>query len=331
VSTIGIDGVASHGKALMTVQLEDIAVEPGGHAVQFYDRDSELVETAGRRYLVPGLAGGGAAIVVATEAHRHMFDAELRAGGLDPVGARRDGTLVMLDAAETLARFASEGRIDRDGFDRVIGGAVRSAAESGRPVHGYGEMVAVLWGAGDVLGAVELEKLWNELRQSVRFSLLCGYHRDAVAGQQHAEALHEVCHLHRGVVRTPAAGGRPVELCERFSGRADAPRSARRWITAALRTWGQHPDLLDEAELVVSELATNAIVHARSAFSVSVRSEGGRVRLSVSDTSPVAPFVRDPGPSAMFGRGMRLIGDVASDWGVDVAAGGKTVWVELRA
>jgi anti-sigma regulatory factor (Ser/Thr protein kinase) len=315
----------------MTVQLEDAAVEPGDHAVQFYDRDSELVETAGGRYLVPGLATGGVTIVIATDAHRQMFEGELRAAGLDPDGAKRDGRLVMLDAAETLARFMTDGRIDRDGFFRVIGSTVRAAAETGRPVHAYGEMVAVLWGAGDVLGAIKLEKLWNELRQTLSFSLLCGYHSDSVSGHEHAEALHEVCHLHSAVLRTPAPSGSLGELSERFSAEAAAPHAARRWITGALRSWGHDRDLLEEAELVVSELATNAIVHARSAFSVAVRSEGEGVRLSVSDASSVAPFVRDPGPTAMFGRGMRLIGDVASDWGVDLTAGGKTVWVELRA
>lgn len=314
----------------MTVKFEDIPVETGGHAVQFYERDSELAETVGRRYLAPGLAGGGVAIVIATQAHRQMFEAELREAGLDPDDARREGTLIMLDASETLARFMPRGQIDRDDFYRVIGSTVRAATETGRSVQAYGEMVAVLWDLGDVLAAIRLEQLWNELGEELPFSLLCGYHSAAVSGPEHAEALHEVCHLHSAVLRPPAPAEPPLEASARFHPSPDAPRTARRFAIEALRGWGYRPELLDDAELVVSELATNATVHARSAFSVTVRSEEEQVRLSVSDASAVAPFVREAGPTAMFGRGMALTAGLASAWGVEPRPDGKTVWAELR-
>lgn len=106
----------------------------------------------------------------------------MAAAGIDPAESRRAGTLVWLDAAATMARFITEGRIDRDAFDRVIGAVVRQARESGRPVRVFGEMVSLLWDAGHVLTAIELEELWNELRRDLPFSLLCAYHSESVRG-----------------------------------------------------------------------------------------------------------------------------------------------------
>ena len=78
---------------------------------------------------------------------------------------------------------------------------MRDAAASGRRVRAYGEMVALLWDAGDVLGAIELETLWHELGRELSFSLFCSYPASSVSGPEHAQALHQVCHLHSAVLR----------------------------------------------------------------------------------------------------------------------------------
>jgi len=69
------------------------------------------------------------------------------------------------------------------------------AAWPGREVRAYGEMVALLWDAGDVLGAIELEKLWNELARDLNFSLWCAHHGHSLAVHEHADELHEVWRL----------------------------------------------------------------------------------------------------------------------------------------
>jgi anti-sigma regulatory factor (Ser/Thr protein kinase) len=216
-------------------------------------------------------------------------------------------------------------------------------------VRAFGEMVAVLWEAGDVLAAIELEKLWNELADELPFSLLCGYPSASVATPQHAEALREVCHLHSSVLNGPARGetdgpsesaasiemnGRaepaPVEMSAEFLAEPDAPAAARRLVADALLERGRNGNLLVDAELVASELATNAVIHAKSLFSLAVRFHDSTLRISVRDGSPVPPIVRDAGPTAIFGRGMRLVDMLCSDWGVDSVGGGKVVWAELR-
>ncbi|HEY2005544.1 MAG TPA: MEDS domain-containing protein, partial [Solirubrobacteraceae bacterium] len=86
----------------------DIAIHAGDHVVQFYDDESELAQTVGR-YLGEAIRRDGAAIVIATEAHRRAFEAELRAAAIDPFEASREGKLILLDAAATMAAFMPDG------------------------------------------------------------------------------------------------------------------------------------------------------------------------------------------------------------------------------
>src|SRR4029077_18535637 len=112
---------------------------------------------------------------------------------------------------------------------------------------------------------------------------------------------------------------------------SDAPRAARGFVADALRRWGHSGILLQDSQLVVSEVATNAVVHARSAFSVLARREGSGVRLSVCDLSTAEPVLgSSPDVLAPSGRGLRLVDDITSRWGVDRTRAGKTVWAELR-
>jgi hypothetical protein len=210
-------------------------------------------------------------IVVATDAHRRAFAAELGAAGISPEAARRDGNLVMLDAAATVATFMSDGPIERNVFRRVVGSIVRRAGASGRPVHVYGEMVALLWANGHVPAAIEVEEPWNELARELEFSLMCTYSSETVQGDEHAEALQRVCHLHSSVLPAPARNRRhpaELEVSAQFVAQADAPRAARHFVAGALRRSGHDESLIDDAQLVVSELATKAIAtpprHSRS-------------------------------------------------------------------
>ncbi|MHB8691918.1 MAG: ATP-binding protein [Solirubrobacteraceae bacterium] len=115
-----------------------------------------------------------------------------------------------------------------------------------------------------------------------------------------------------------------------FPAQTNSPWSARRFVALTLRGWGHAGSLLDDAQLLVTELATNAVVHARSPFSVVVWTDGAGVRVSVRDRSHVRPLMRDPGPLATSGRGLRIVDALAVDWGVQPCTDGKTVWAELR-
>ena len=132
------------------------------HVVQFYDRDEELAETAGD-YLAGAIAEGGAAVVVATPDHCAGFEVRLASAGVDVGAARRGGSLICLDATRVARGLIQVGRVDLAAFGAQFRPAILAAGEAPGPVRVYGEVVALLWAAGQVNAALELEGLWNEL------------------------------------------------------------------------------------------------------------------------------------------------------------------------
>lgn len=112
-------------------------------------------------------------------------------------------------------------------------------------------------------------------------------------------------------------------------GAASSVPTARRFVESILSSWG-HPEQGWTAALLVSELSANCTLHARTDFTVRVELQDEQVRLQVTDGSLRAPAVRDYGATATTGRGLRLVDELSSDWGVDVHDNGKTVWALLR-
>jgi anti-sigma regulatory factor (Ser/Thr protein kinase) len=106
----------------------------------------------------------------------------------------------------------------------------------------------------------------------------------------------------------------------------DAPSigGARRFVAAALD--GLTPTTVDDVTLMVSELATNVVRHARTAFRVSVQQTPSHVRVAVTDTGTGRPEARDPEPDEASGRGLLIVDRLAESWGVDTAGPAKTVW-----
>ena len=89
---------------------------------------------------------------------------------------------------------------------------------------------------------------------------------------------------------------------------------------------GQDQDL---AVLLVSELATNAIIHVGRPFKVTVALSPARIWVGVDDPSPLRP---EPGPidfSATSGRGLFLVAAMANRWGIEPTPAGKRAWFEL--
>ncbi len=129
------------------------------------------------------------------------------AAGVDISAVRTTGQFVALDAAETMAMFMVDGAPDPDRFDAVVGALVREAQASGRRAFIFGEMVALLWVAGQVTAAMDLERLWNRLGAEEQFSLLCGYSNQLLAGAGLLAEFEEICHLHSAIV-----GGSPADV-----------------------------------------------------------------------------------------------------------------------
>jgi anti-sigma regulatory factor (Ser/Thr protein kinase) len=111
---------------------------------------------------------------------------------------------------------------------------------------------------------------------------------------------------------------------------ASAPRRARLFLRAA-RCPQHHATVLDDAELLTSELVTNAVVHGAPPVTLAVEcdtSSGMRVR--VTDGSPRAPLPRAARPADVDGRGMALVDLLSAAWGAEPTEHGKEVWFLLR-
>jgi hypothetical protein len=318
----------------MSSGIDQLSLGPDCHAVCFYDDEAELVDSVGR-YLSGALSGGSAVIVVATAAHRAAVEACLCARGCDVSAARDRHTFLAVDAAQTMGRFLIGDRPDPDGFEKVIGDLIRQAAATGRPVSVYGEMVAVLWATGQVAAAIELEALWNDLGDRLPFSLFCGYPRPLVSGHEHEHALAEVRQLHSAIIghppttteRRPAAGP-AVKDTRSFGPGHGAPRAARHFVIDTLRRWGDEA-FAGDAAMVTTELATNAVTHARSGFTVGISRTAGVVRISVRDSGALPAPDGDTPLAAVSCRGLGMVAATTRRWGFEPLADGKMVWAEL--
>lgn len=108
-----------------------------------------------------------------------------------------------------------------------------------------------------------------------------------------------------------------------------SPRAARSFLTRTCLDWAmaQH---LSAGPLVISELVTNAVEHARTTIDVLLAGDGPRLRIGVRDGSPTAPVTRAMDAAAPSGRGLRLVQAMAGDSGAMPASdGGKFVWAVL--
>jgi DNA-binding NarL/FixJ family response regulator len=104
---------------------------------------------------------------------------------------------------------------------------------------------------------------------------------------------------------------------------------ARRFVDEVLNRW-HCESVLDDVKLLVSELVTNAVVHAGSDVEVAVRLLADAVRIEVVDRSPMSPLAPgSPTEDAESGRGLLLVETMASAWGVEPIDHGKSVWFEV--
>ena len=128
-------------------------------------------------------------------------------------------------------------------------------------------------------------------------------------------------------------GATTVTVSARLERTPLAVRTARRTL---LHLLGDGPSIsfVRDAVLLTSELVSNALMHTSGAFQLEAtyRSRPHRLRVEVSDDSPVMAAMPEAlvAPARGGGLGLRLVNDVASDWGTELRnGGGKTVWFEM--
>lgn len=114
-----------------------------------------------------------------------------------------------------------------------------------------------------------------------------------------------------------------------FEGAAGSVSAARRFVSFTLEAEGAD-DAAWSAVQIVSELATNAVVHAATSFTVTVIVDYGLIRVAVTDSKPlVTATQRHFSDYTTTGRGLRLVERMSRAWGVDTTQTNKTVWCEI--
>lgn len=316
------------------VVIADVVTRSHHHQVLFYDVDLDLAGAVAD-HVTAGISHDEPAIVIATAAHLSAIDAALCDRGLDVSRAKASGRYVPLDAAETLDSFMVDGLPDSDRFTTVIGGLL-DPMPAGSDVRAFGEMVALLWDQGNVAGAIALESLWNDLAEHRQFSLLCAYPMAALHAAD-LDDVKQVCHLHSAVLPPSSylsASSTGLEEDDVnpsgvFVGVPEAVAAARRFVAETLTSWGEKHLVWDGA-LIVSELATNAVIHGGSPFRASLERVTDVVRIAVEDVGPGLPQSRSMLDDALDGRGVAIVEELAHRWGCVPTDRGKVFWAELE-
>lgn len=106
-----------------------------------------------------------------------------------------------------------------------------------------------------------------------------------------------------------------------------SPRQAREFTRELLGALGVPSDVVDDAELLVTEAVTNAVIHARTPILLEVEQsdDGAHLRIAVTDYSRIPLLLRRSYPSATTGRGLDLVDQVSSHWSVQEQPDGKVV------
>jgi anti-sigma regulatory factor (Ser/Thr protein kinase) len=163
-------------------------------------------------------------------------------------------------------------------------------------------------------------------------------HRAAAQAEADVTRAHHDCLLAGTVPRQARRRGQSAQpaACRALLPQPESVKLARDFTRVTLRSWGLSA-LSDDAELVVSELVTNALRHAvrgpdsdKPAITLRLLAQAPYLMCMVSDPSREIPLRRESGPEDPTGRGLQVIESCSSRWGWHLLdEGGKVVWALL--
>jgi len=172
------------------------------HEVCLYSHQGYLMDEI-TTFVVSALESGGSVIVVATEEHREALLSRLETRNDDVRIAIASGRYITADAGEALAEIVMNGKPDPARFFNLLGDLINTLAKPSNAEHRrvaiFGECVDLLWGEGNAEGAIELERLGNQLAESHDIDILCGYSMDRVQRRLGYSMLQRICAEHSAV------------------------------------------------------------------------------------------------------------------------------------
>lgn len=118
----------------------------------------------------------------------------------------------------------------------------------------------------------------------------------------------------------------------------DAPRAARRFVSGVLTRWAVTAEVIDRAQLLASELVSNAYMYGHGPIRVVVERLGAArrgaaraFRVEVFNTGRGHPSVRHPAADEVSGRGLQIVQELSGAWGSVTNNGETSVWFEMPA
>ena len=174
---------------------------PEGHIVQLY-QDADFYGEAISHFSAEGLVRGESVIIVATGPNWANISGRLVSKGFDPADLSRRGQLVLLDAEETLPRFLVHGMPDPKIFKPLAEATIDRARADGRfpRVRWWGEMVNLLYVAGNQSASTRLEELFDEVAHEQSIAIFCSFLMDKYDPKIYDRAFGDVCRTHVHVI-----------------------------------------------------------------------------------------------------------------------------------
>ncbi len=118
-----------------------------------------------------------------------------------------------------------------------------------------------------------------------------------------------------------------MRQARRFHCRPESVAGARHFVRDVLSD--QPREIVEAAELMASELATNSVRHAHSDFELAILLSRDEIRVEVSDHGQGQPVPRSPTPREHSGRGLQIVQELSDAWGIGPSPNGKLVWFTL--
>lgn len=172
------------------------------HEAGFYSDDGSFLDGF-TQFIRAALMVRKAVIVVATESNRDSLALRLQAHGLDIGPAIEEGRYISLDAEDTLSTFMVNGSPDPVQFMKSAGDLIVRAAKAVNGEHARvlacGTSAPLLWEQGNADGAIQLERLWDQIARSHGVDVLCGYSLATFQGGVGSHVFEKICAAHSAV------------------------------------------------------------------------------------------------------------------------------------
>jgi hypothetical protein len=172
------------------------------HEVALYADDASVINGYAR-FLESALQSGNAVIIVVTEAHYPGLLSRLERDGVNLPAAIEQGSCILLDAADVLSKLTVDDVPDPIRCRKIIGDLIVRAASGVRAEFGRvvvcGEIAPTLLSNGYPEGAIELERLWDEITKGYGVHTLCGYLSNAFPNKEDSPIFEGICAAHSAV------------------------------------------------------------------------------------------------------------------------------------